>query len=220
MVRGVLFDVDGTLVDSNYVHVLAWSRAFAAIGEQPPMALLHHFIGMPGAALVDAVLGREDQRVLDGHRRHLEILSPDVRAFPRAGELLRACAARDLVVVLATSGRPSEVEAWAGLLDADDAIAHVLHADDVEDGKPAPDVFTTALERAGLAPAEAVVVGDTTWDVEAADRAGVVAVGVRCGGIRAAALTGAGAVAVYDDPSDLLANLDASPLGRTPARPR
>lgn len=219
MVRGVLFDVDGTLVDSNYVHVLAWSRAFASIGEQPPMALLHHFVGMSGAGLVEAVLGREDGRVLDGHRVHLEALSRDVRAFPRAGELLRACAGRDLVVVLATSGRPSEVEAWAGLLDADDAIAHVVHADDVDAGKPAPDVFATAMERAGLTPDESVVVGDTTWDVEAAGRCGVAAVGLRCGGVRAAALTGTGAVAVYDDPSDLLANLDDSPLVRGPARP-
>lgn len=218
MARGVLFDVDGTLVDSAYVHVLAWSRAFASIGEQPPMALLHHFVGMSPAALVEAVLGRDDRRVLDARRRHLEALSRDVRAFPRAGDLLRACAGRDLVVVLTTSGPAPELEAWLGLLDADDAIAHVVPAAD--GGAPAPDLCAAALERAGLAPEDAVLVGDTTWDVEAADRCGVVAVGLRCGGIRAAALAGAGAVAVYDDPSDLLANLDASPLVRAAVRPR
>jgi HAD superfamily hydrolase (TIGR01509 family) len=211
----VLFDIDGTLTDTNYLHALAWRRAFLAAGEDVPTARIHRMIGAAGGVLLRELVGEEREDVKDGWRREFDRLKPEIRPFPQAADLLRAVAAKGPRVVLATSSEPDDVEALRQALDADDVVHAVTDAGDVEEAKPSPDVFRTALERAGVTdPRRALVVGDSRWDVEAARAAGLDTVAVLCGGISRAELEEAGAIAVYDDPAAFLADLDRSPLAR------
>jgi HAD superfamily hydrolase (TIGR01509 family) len=216
-VRAVLFDVDGTLIDSNYLHVVAWSRAFAQAGRAVPAARIHRLIGMSGTRLMETLLGAPDDDVADEWRRQFERMKPELRAFDGAADLLRALATGGTQVGLATSSPEEDLEALRQTIDADDAVSFVTSAGDVTEAKPAPDIFAVALERAGVPTAEAIVVGDTVWDVAAAQRCGLPCVGVLTGGISRAELTEAGAVAVYDDVAQLLAGLDGSPLRRSRA---
>ena len=209
---GVLFDIDGTLVDNTYLHTLAWARAFAEAGEQPSMAALHRLVGMAGPGFIEAVLGRPSPEISDGHSRHIAALEGDMHAFPGAADLLRAVADRGLLVVLATSAKPQEVEARLRLVDAEDAIDHVTSSGDADEGKPAPDIFQAAMDAVDLAPERTIAVGDSVWDVEAAENAGLHCIGVESGGFSEAELREAGAVAVYTDVADLLAHLDDSPI--------
>jgi HAD superfamily hydrolase (TIGR01509 family) len=211
--RAVLFDIDGTLVDTNWLHALAWRRVFLERDEpEYTTARIHRLIGMGTDELLETLCGRPRPELKPARARHFDALKPDIRALPRAGDLLRAVHGRGVRVVLATSADKDDVEALLAAIDADDAIDGVTHADEVEAAKPAPDVFVTALGEAGAAPEATVVVGDTVWDVVAADRAGLRCVGVTSGGITRAELEEAGAVAVYEDVADLLDRLDDSPL--------
>ncbi|MDQ1513460.1 MAG: hypothetical protein QOC59_1302 [Microbacteriaceae bacterium] len=214
--QAVLFDIDGTLVDSNYLHVDAWSRAFAEVGHPVPDWRIHRCIGMDSAKLLEELLGDQLDRYADDakerHTTHYERDAERLRSFDQAQELLRAIAGRGLKVVLATSAPPSEFEMLQQVLQVDDAIAEYTTAGDVSTAKPAPDVVQVALEKAGVGPDAAVMIGDTVWDVEAAGRAGVRAIGVQSGGVSAAELRDAGAIAVYDDVAALLRELDESPL--------
>jgi HAD superfamily hydrolase (TIGR01509 family) len=211
--RAVLFDVDGTLVDTNYLHALAWRRVFLEHGHpEIHTARIHRLVGMGSDELLETLFGRPRPELKPERARHFDALKADIRAFPRAADLLRAVHERGLRVVLATSAEKSDLEALLEALDADDAIDAVTSAGEVEEAKPAPDLFCVALEEAGTAPEATVVVGDTVWDVEAADRAGLRCVGVTTGGITRAELLDAGAVAVYDDVGALLDSLDDSPL--------
>ena len=216
----VLFDIDGTLTDTNYLHAIAWRRAFLEGGEDVATARIHGMIGAAGGVLMRELLGAEREDVKAGWRRHFDALKGEIRAFPGSADLLRAVAARGSKVVLATSSEPDDVEALQRAIGADDAIHAVTSAGDVEEAKPSPEVFEQALEAAGVGPDAAIVVGDSVWDVEAARKAGLDAVTLRCGGIGRAELEGAGAVAVYEDPADLLRSLDDSPIARlwSPAR--
>jgi len=179
---GILFDVDGTLVDSNYLHTLAWSRAFAEIGEWAPMNAIHRLVGMGGDRLAPEVLGHDSPGAADGHSRHYAELLGETRAFPGAADLLRRAHGAGLVVVLATSAPREELDASRQAIDADDGIDAVTTKDDVESSKPAPDIFQAALEAGGVDPARALVVGDSVWDVRAARAAGLGCVGVESGG--------------------------------------
>lgn len=210
---GVLFDVDGTLLDTNYLHILAWWQAFRDAGHDPvPMATLHAAIGIASEELVQRVLGKDDDAVAEAHSTRYEALRDQVVAFPDTAALVRACADRGRTVVLATSGTPADLEWMQPAIGAGDAVAGATTSEDVEASKPAPDLLVTALRDHGLDPDRTVVVGDTVWDVEAASRASLPCIALTCGGISAAELREAGAVAVYDDPADLLAHLDGSPL--------
>lgn len=140
--------------------------------------------------------------------RHFAELKPEIRAFPHAGDLLRAVAARGAAVVLATSSEEEDVAALREAIAADDVVTAITSAGDVEEAKPAPDVFTAARQKAGVAACDAIVVGDSVWDIEAAAKAGLRAVTLLCGGFGRAELEGAGAVAVYEDPAHLLGQLD------------
>jgi HAD superfamily hydrolase (TIGR01509 family) len=206
--RAVVFDVDGTLVDSTYLHVLAWSRAFADAGEQVTMAAIHRQIGKGAPDLVRELLGRDDEAVVDGHGHHFSKLHPEIRAFPGAGDLLRAIAGRGIRVVLATSAKEEDDEVNRRAVDADAAVAARTTPADVEEAKPAPDLFQAALDHVGVAAADAVAVGDSVWDVEAAARAGMACIGVTCGGLSPAELREAGARDVYEGPEDLARRLD------------
>ena len=211
----VLFDIDGTLVDTNYLHTLAWWRAFRDSGHDVPMSTLHHLIGMNSQKLVEEVLGSFDEEVKELHSRYFEELKEEVTAFPRAAELLDTVHRRGATVVLATSGKPHDVEIMLGAVrPADGSIDHITDASDVERSKPEPDTFQAALDAAGLDPGSAMVVGDTVWDVEAAERCGLECVAVLTGGIARQKLEEAGALAVYRDVAELLDNLDDSPLSR------
>jgi HAD superfamily hydrolase (TIGR01509 family) len=208
----VLFDIDGTLTDTNYLHVLAWRRAFLDAGEDIASARIHRMIGAGGGVLLRELVGEERGDLKDGWSTHFDELKPEIRAFPGAADLLRAVAAKGPKVVLATSSEPEDVEALREAIDADDAIHAVTSAGDVDEAKPSPEVFEQALQEAGATADDALVVGDTVWDCEAATKAGLRTVGLLSGGISRAELEAAGAIAVYDDPSDLLAHLDESPL--------
>ncbi|MEA9986756.1 MULTISPECIES: HAD family hydrolase [Subtercola] len=213
----VLFDIDGTLVDSNYLHVFAWSRALLSLGHPVDDWRVHAAIGMDSSKLLEALLGDDSDelgsRAKDAHTEQYSKFTDELRPFEGARELLAAVSARGVRVVLATSAPEDELENLRAVLDSDDALYAVTSSEDVETAKPEPDLITVALEKAGVAAGQAVMVGDTVWDIEAATRAGVRCVAVLSGGVGRAALLDAGAVAVYDDAAALLAGLDESPLG-------
>jgi HAD superfamily hydrolase (TIGR01549 family) len=217
-VKAVLFDIDGTLVDSNYLHIDAWDRAFTEVGHPVNTWRIHRAIGMDSEKLLEALLEDDVEALSDkakeAHTRHYEGMSDRLRSFGRAQDLLRTLAERGFEVVLATSAPENELELLRRTLDVEDAIATLTSADDVESAKPAPDIVQIALQRAEAEADEAVFVGDTVWDVEAAGRAGVPTIGLRSGGVSEGELRDAGAVAVYDDVAHLLAELDSSPLRR------
>src|SRR3954469_5827380 len=208
---GVLFDIDGTLVDTNYLHTLAWFRALDRVGEHVPMAAIHRRIGMGSDKLLPDLIGREDDEADDLHGRFYEELHDDVRAFPAAGEILREVQRRGGRVVLATSAKERDLKVLLGAIAANDAVDHVTSSGDVESSKPSPDIFAVALEAAGLERERTMVVGDTGWDVEAAGRCGLPCIAVLTGGWSTAELESAGAVAVYDDVASLLTDIGNSP---------
>ena len=212
----VLFDIDGTLVDTNYLHVDAWLRAFADVGHPVDAWRIHRAIGMDSAKLLERLLGDDAERLGDAakerHTAHYAAQEERMRAFTDARALLDELASRGLKVVLATSSPPEEFDMTTKVLDAGDAVLTVTTSSDVETAKPAPDVVGVALEKADVGAADAVLVGDAVWDVESAKAAGVRCIGVLTGGFGAQELRDAGAIAVYDDVAALLAGLDSSPL--------
>ena len=209
---GLLIDLDGTLVDTTYLHALAWSRALADAGEWAPMSRIHSLTGMGGDQLLPALIGRVDSAISERRTARFAELLPEARPLPRAGDLLRRCATGGRVVVIVTSSAPDEVEALLALVDAADAIAAVTTIDDIDHSKPEPDVLEVALDRSGVDPARTVVVGDSVWDVQAARRAGLSCIGVESGGIRRDELLGAGATDVASDVAALLDRFDESLL--------
>jgi HAD superfamily hydrolase (TIGR01509 family) len=209
----VLFDIDGTLVDSNYLHIEAWGHAFADAGLAVDAWRLHRCMGMDSAKLLETLVGDAPvDRAKELHTSYYADMRPRLRAFESARELLRELDERGVTVVLATSAPEHELEMLRDVLDLEDAIAVVTSAEDVESAKPDPDIVQVALGKAEAPASEAIMIGDTRWDVEAAARAGVACIGVLSGGISAAELTEAGAIAVYDDVAHLLRELDSSPL--------
>jgi HAD superfamily hydrolase (TIGR01509 family) len=212
---GVLFDVDGTLLDTNYLHVLAWWRACREERyDDITMAQLHRAIGMASELLTEQLLGKRDEDVIAAHARQFEKLRSMAEAQPGAADLVRACRDHGLATVLATSGKADDLEWMLPLIGAGEAVSGSTTSEDVERSKPAPDLLQVALDTHGLDPERTAVVGDTVWDVQSAQRAGLPCVGLTCGGISAQELREAGAVEVYDDPADLLAHLADSVVSR------
>lgn len=209
---GVLFDVDGTLVDTNYLHTLAWWRAIVDVGEWAPMNAIHRLVGMGGDHLLEELFGRELSGASEARSTRYAELIDDARAFPRASDLLQRVHDLGLRVVLASSAPRDELEAMTALLGGDDCIDAATSADDVDGSKPSPDVFQAALRVGGVDPERALVVGDSVWDVQAARSAGLGCVGVESGGFSAHELREEGAVAVYRDVAELLAQLRVGPL--------
>ena len=213
-----VLDVDGTLVDTNYQHALAWYRAFRSLGETFPIWRIHRLIGMGGDQLVAALGGDElEERVGEQAREQqaeeVDKLIGEMSVLPGARELLLAVKERGHPLVLASSGKEKHVDAFLDLLDARDIADAWTSSGDVESSKPAPDLLQVALQKLGApADADAVVIGDSVWDVEAAKNAGMPALVVRSGGFGDDELRDAGAIAIYDTPGDLRDALDDTPL--------
>jgi HAD superfamily hydrolase (TIGR01509 family) len=217
--QGILFDVDGTLIDSSYIHTIAWWGAFRQYGYDIPMASIHHFVGMGGDRLVDSLLpsGRDkslDPEIMSSHGALYASHWPALRAFDGAKDLLAQCHAAGLAVALASSARERDLQVMKATLDAEAFIDAATSSNDAEESKPAPDILVAALEAVGVEAENAIYVGDAVWDMKAAGALGIPAIGVTCGGVSAAELRDAGAVEVYEGPRDLLENLTSSVIGR------
>ncbi|MGX1811693.1 HAD family hydrolase [Nocardia sp. NPDC055321] len=214
----VLFDIDGTLVDSNYLHARAWHRAFADAGVTVPTWRIHRAIGMDGDRLIHTVAPElDDQGAAHADKQHsrLHLDSADeLTLLPGAREILAGLHSRGLRVLLATSAPPDELAVLRELLDSDAVLHAVTSGDDVDKAKPDPEIVRVALDRAGVPADRAVFVGDTVWDIRACAPVGVPAIGVLSGGISRAELEQEGAADVYDDVAQLLQHLDSSPIAR------
>ncbi len=214
----VLFDIDGTLVDSNYVHVDTWSRAFADAGATVPSWKIHRCIGMDGDKLLETLVGSADEALAleakDLHDAYYGEASAHLQILPGSRELLQRIADAGLTVVLATSAPEGELAYLRDLLDVEDIVSAVTSGDDAQVAKPHPEIVEVALKRAGVEPGNAVLIGDSVWDMKASRSVGVVCVGVRSGGIGEDELRAAGAEAVYEDPADIIEHLNDSPISR------
>lgn len=216
---GVLFDVDGTLTDTTYLHAVYWAEVLHQHGHVVPTSIVHHAIGMAGDKLLDHLLGddrdhAEDDAMADAHLTLYKQSWGRLTTMPGAADLLRACSKRGLQVVLASSATAQELGMLREVIAADDAVDEATSSSDIGGGKPDPDIVHLSLDRAGLTADRAVFIGDAVWDGIAAGRAGVDFIGLTCGGTHEAALRHAGAVEVYRDPADLLAHLADSAVGR------
>lgn len=220
----VLFDIDGTLVDSNYLHVHAWHRSFADEGLTVESWRVHRSIGMDGATLLDTLVPDADddarKRLKDGHSRYYLEDKGLLRLLPGARALLQRVQELGLQVVLATSAPEDELAVLREVLDSEDVYAAMTSGEDVETAKPQPDIVNIALERAGVDKDRAVFVGDAVWDIEACERAGVTSIGVLSGGVSRGELTEAGARAVFENAEDLRTHLDDSPVAILLKQPR
>jgi HAD superfamily hydrolase (TIGR01509 family) len=210
-----ILDIDGTLVDTNYQHALAWWRAFREHGVTLPTWRVHRHIGMGGDQLVAALAGEEFERshgdaVRESESRHYEAMIEEVEPMEGARELIIELRERGHSVVLASSAKAGEVEHYLGLLDARELAEAWTTSADVEATKPEPDLVVAAMRKAE--ELTAVMIGDTPWDVEAAKRADVKTIGVLTGGFAEQELRDAGAVGVFESLPALTAALDSTPL--------
>ncbi|WP_244208232.1 HAD family hydrolase [Arthrobacter oryzae] len=214
----MLFDVDGTLIDSSYFHALAWWQAFRREGLDIQISAIHRCVGMGGDKLLDHLVPgctpamREDLK--SAHGAVFSTFWPSLRPFAAARDLLAACSDAGLAVGLASSAQERDLDVTRGLLDAGQFIDAWTSSNDADEGKPAPDILLACLERLKLSPADVVFVGDAVWDIKAAAAIGVPAIALTCGGISEAELRDAGAVEVYDNPRHLLENLESSSIAR------
>jgi HAD superfamily hydrolase (TIGR01549 family) len=210
-----ILDVDGTLVDSNYHHAIAWYRAFRAHDVTPPVWRIHRHIGMGGDKLVAAVAGdeveeRKGDAIRDAEKELYGELIEEVQPFEGSRALISELKRRGHTIVLASSAKEDEVEHYIDLLDARDLADAWTTSADVDETKPAPDLVAVALRKAG--GLSAVMLGDTTWDVEAAKHAEIKTVAVLTGGFSEDELRRAGAAAVFDSLVALREHLDETPL--------
>jgi HAD superfamily hydrolase (TIGR01509 family) len=215
---GVILDVDGTLVDSNDAHAAAWVEALAESGIHVPPEKVRRLIGMGGDKLLPHAAGIQEDSSLGERvsKRRAQIFKekylPNVHAFPGAQALLSRMHADGLRLVVASSAKADELQPLLRICGADKLIENKTSSDDADRSKPDPDIVQAALKQLQLGPGEAVMLGDTPYDIEAATRAGVPVIALRCGGWSDAELSGA--LAIYQDPADLLSHYTSSPLGR------
>lgn len=221
MIKAVIFDVDGTLVDSVDLHARAWQEAFAHFGKRFDFERVRYQIGKGGDQLMPVFLSQAE---LDEFGEELEEYRGDlfkreylsrVKAFPDVRELFQRVKDEGLKIALASSAKDEELKAYQKLARIEDLVEEETSSDDAEKSKPHPDIFEAALERLGdMNPSEAVVVGDTPYDAEAAGKAGLQTIGLLSGGFPEEDLRAAGCATIYRDPADLLANYDTSPLAK------
>ncbi len=217
-VRGVILDIDGTLINSNDAHARAWVQALAQFDIYVPFPDVRRLIGMGGDKLLPAIARIEEDSPLGkkvGERRSAifeDRYLPQVKAFPKTRELLTKMRDAGLALAVASSAKKAELEPFLRLANVLDLIEGATSSSDAENSKPDPDIVQAALHKLGLAPGRALMIGDTPYDIEAASRAGSRTIAFRCGGRSDHDL--AGALAIYDDPADLLAQFESSPLAK------
>jgi HAD superfamily hydrolase (TIGR01549 family) len=215
-VLAFIFDIDGTLVDSNELHVDSWDRAFRRFGKQFAPERLRAQIGKGSDQYIPAFLTPEEikrfGKDLDEYRSELfrrEYL-PKVRPFPKVRELFQCIHDDNRRIMLASSGKKVDTKYYIDLLNIGDLIDGYVSGDDADSSKPAPDIFTTSLNKLGdISPDDAVTVGDTRFDIEAAKKAGLKTIAFVCGGTPESVLRETGAIAIYRDPADFLAHYNA-----------
>jgi HAD superfamily hydrolase (TIGR01509 family) len=218
--RAALFDVDGTLVDTNDLHAAAWREAFLHFGLDKPTDEIRWQVGKGGDNLIPSLfpdLPEPRRSEIEDYRGDLfkRCYLPRAVPFPGVRELFERLAGDGIRIVLASSSHAEEVDFYLNLIACADLVAATTSKDDVESSKPCPDIFEAALARvAPLGADEAAVVGDTPWDAKAARRLGLRTIGFRSGGFPDGALAEAGACELYDGPGDLLARYDRSVFGR------
>jgi beta-phosphoglucomutase-like phosphatase (HAD superfamily) len=218
MPSAIIFDIDGTLIDSVDLHALAWHDAFIHFGHKVEVEQARSQIGKGGDKLLPVFLTPQE---VYNHGKELEVWRsqhfksrylPMVRAFSAVPELLCALRERGLKLAVASSAKKDELQAYLEIAEISGLIDELVSSEDVSESKPAPDVFEVAIQRLHVAPADAVAIGDSPYDAQAAGKLGMTAVGVLSGGFTGKALKDAGCVAVYPGPAALLACLLASPL--------
>lgn len=217
MIEAVIFDIDGTLVDSVDLHARAWKEAFEKFGRDVPFEDVRKQIGKGGDQLMPVFFSKEE---LEGFGEEMEEYRgdlykreylPRVRAFPKVRELFERVRADDKRIALASSAKEDELETYKRIARIEDLIEAETSADDAEKSKPHPDIFEAALEDLGdMNARRVIVVGDTPYDAEAARKINLRAIGVLCGGFPEADLRAAGCLSLYRDPADLLARYDES----------
>ena len=221
-VHGVLLDVDGTLVDSNDAHAHAWVKAFSEHGFEVKFERVRRLIGKGGDKVIKEMAGWDDDseqaKQLSERRREIFLMQflPTLRPFPMVRELLQHMKANGLRLVVASSAKADELERLLRLCGADQLVEAKTSSDDAERSKPDPDIVAAALKEIALPAAQVVMLGDTPYDIESASHVDVPVIGLRCGGWNDVELRGA--LAVYDDPADLLKHYDSSPLGQGAVR--
>ena len=218
-VTAVIFDIDGTLIDSVDLHAAAWQRAFRDFGFDLPYNDIRTQIGKGGDRLIPSMLRKHDaDRIgekLDAYRGDLfkRDYLPRVQPFDGVRELFERIRRDGKRIVLASSAKGDELEAYKRIANITDLIEHETSSDDADSSKPAPDIFEAALDKLGdVSASEAIVVGDTPYDIQAARKIGLRAIGVLCGGFPEDDLREAGCLAIFRDPADLLSQYEGSPL--------
>jgi HAD superfamily hydrolase (TIGR01509 family) len=205
--RVVVLDVDGTLMDTNYLHTEAWARAFEQVGHRVPRVELHKQVGKGSDLLIDEFVENEEtaEKIDELHSEFYGELQEYGHPLPGAKELIPSLVERGYEVWFVTSAKDEELEHHMSELEAEGEISGVVNSSDVENSKPAPDIFELTLERTGASPDETVAVGDAIWDIESASAAGIKTVAVLTGGaFSEQELREAGAVEVYEDCAALL----------------
>ncbi len=217
MADTAIFDVDGTLVDTNYHHALAWYRAFRRYDIVRPLWRIHRGIGMGGDMFVPHVAGEEveerhGEELRDAWVEEFDELIGEVQPFEGARELLTEIKGRGFRLVLASSGKTKHVEQFLDLIGGKEVADAWTTSDDAQKSKPEPDIVATALQR--VEGARGVMIGDSVWDCEAAGRIAIPTIAVRTGGFSVSELEEAGATRVFDSLRALHDSLDETPLGR------
>ncbi len=213
MIKAIIFDLDGTLVDSVDLHTQAWVKAFQEYGYDFSFARLRQQIGKGSEYIIGELLHQQEAEKLESdiaqYRKqyYQDNLLEKVQPFPKVKELFKTIKADDIKIVLASSARTETIAHYQKLLGIEDLIDGATSTDDVDKSKPEPDIFQTALEKLnGIPTEEIIVVGDSPYDAIAAAKASLRTIGVLCGGFERETLTQAGCVAIYQDPADLLDN--------------
>ncbi len=219
MIKAIIFDIDGTLVNSVDFHAEAWRRAFKHFGKEISFAEVRGQIGKGGDQLMPVFFSKEELNLfgkeMEEYRGDLfkrEYL-PRVKAFPQVRELFERIRQDGKRLALASSAKEEELELYKKIARIEDLVEKAASADDAEKSKPHPDIFEAAIKQLGdISPHEALVVGDTPYDAEAASKACLRTIGVLCGGFPEAKLRETGCIAIYRDPADLLAHYEESPI--------
>jgi HAD superfamily hydrolase (TIGR01509 family) len=224
MIQAAIFDVDGTLVDSVDLHARAWQDAFRDFGHAIGFQNIREQIGKGGDQLMPVFLAPDELeargQALEQHRSRImkERYLQQIRPFPGVPQLFRRLRQEGIRIALASSAKADELQIYKRIAGIEDLVDEETSSDDAERSKPFPDIFQAALARLGdMDPAEAIVIGDTPYDAEAAGKAGLRAIGVLCGGFPEDWLRSAGCMAIYAGPEDLLARFDHSPFAKAGA---